>query len=79
MKPTLKASAAKRLKLKHHKLLSILLQICFRIQLAPPQRGVQEVAVQLDQELAVHHAHRVAREGEAVQVDPIIHSESAWN
>jgi hypothetical protein len=39
MKPTLKVSGTKRLKLKDDKLLSTLLQFCFQIQLAPLQHG----------------------------------------
>jgi hypothetical protein len=39
IKPTLKAPETKRLKLKHDELLSILLQFCFQIHLAPLYRG----------------------------------------
>jgi len=37
--PTLKAPGTNRLKLKYDKLLSILLQFCFQIQLAPLHTG----------------------------------------
>jgi hypothetical protein len=43
MKPTLKAPRIKRLKLKYDKLLSILLQFCFRIQLVPLHQGQEAV------------------------------------
>ena len=39
MKPTVKAPGTKRLKLKYDRLLSISLQACFQIQLAPLPRG----------------------------------------
>ena len=39
MKPTLTAPRTKRLKLKYDKLLTILLQFCFQLQLAPLQQG----------------------------------------
>ena len=40
IKPAFKVPGTKRLKLKHHKLLSISLQFCFYIQLAPLQLGL---------------------------------------
>jgi hypothetical protein len=39
MKPTLKAPGTKRLKLKYDELLSVLLEFCFHIQLAPLHDG----------------------------------------
>ena len=39
MKPTVKAPGTKRLRLKYDRLLSILPQICFQIQLAPLHHG----------------------------------------
>jgi hypothetical protein len=39
IKPTLKVTGTKLLKLKHDKLLSILLQFCIQIQLAPLRHG----------------------------------------
>jgi len=39
MKPKLKPPGTKRLKVKHDKSLSILLQFCFQFQLAPLQHG----------------------------------------
>ena len=40
IKPTLKAPGLKRFKLKYDKSLSILLQFCFQIQLAPLHHGI---------------------------------------
>jgi hypothetical protein len=39
IKPTFKPPGIKLLKLKHDEMLSILLQFCFQIQLAPLQQG----------------------------------------
>ena len=44
IKPKLKPPGNKRLELKYIHLLSILLQFCFQIQLAPLHRGVAELA-----------------------------------
>jgi len=49
--PMLKPPGTKRLKLKYVKVLSILLQFCFQIQLAPPQQD------------EVGHAEEESRQG----------------
>jgi hypothetical protein len=41
IKPILKAPGIKRLKQKYGELLSILLQFCFQIQIAPLHHGIQ--------------------------------------
>jgi hypothetical protein len=48
VKPTSKAPGAKRLKLKYHKLPSMLLQFCFQIQLAPLHIGTLPQLKKLD-------------------------------
>jgi len=66
IKTVLKVPGAKQLKLKHDKLLAILLQFCFRNQLAPLQRGRRGQAADRDGAGAVD-----VQPGEAAQDEPI--------
>jgi len=74
LKPTLKAPGTKLLKLKLDKLLSILTQFCFQIQLALLHRGSHRIAGRGGARCGLEQRH-----GRAVQVASIKHRvESAY-